>query len=139
MWTKGKCIISIGEDKADGVGIFFRTHDIVIIRRRDIIPGRLLMIDCLYQGDKYRIINVYTAPEARKKTKLFKRLRELLMVGYKVILSGDFNTVTAENDRYSTAPFRLTTEGKHLKLINEEAKLIDTCRSINPFGLEFTR
>ena len=47
------------------------------------------MLDCFYQGEKYHIIHVYTAPEARKKSQLFNRLGELLTVGFNLILSGD--------------------------------------------------
>lgn len=139
MWYKGKSVISIGENSADGVGIFFNTQEVNIIRRRDIIPGRLLMIDCFYRKDKYRIINVYTSPERTKKKQLFKRLRELLSVGYNIILCEDFNTVISENDRHSAVPFTLTSEGKVLKEICEEFKLIDVYRSLNPSGFDFTR
>ncbi len=38
LWKNGRSEISIGENKADGVGIFFKNHDVDIIRRRDIIP-----------------------------------------------------------------------------------------------------
>uniref|UniRef100_A0A3Q1HXX2 Endonuclease/exonuclease/phosphatase domain-containing protein n=1 Tax=Anabas testudineus TaxID=64144 RepID=A0A3Q1HXX2_ANATE len=100
---------------ADGVGIFFKTHDVEIIRRRDVIPGRLLMVDCFYKGDKYRIVNVYTSPTRTQKMQLFKRMKELLSVGYNLILCGDFNTVTEENDRCSSVSFKLTREGKLLK------------------------
>ena len=35
--------------------------------KREIIPGKLLMFDCFYQGEKCHLINVYTAPEAPQK------------------------------------------------------------------------
>ena len=51
--------------------------------------GRVvLMVDCFYKNEKYRLINIYTAPEAKNKLQLFRKLRELLTVGYKSILGG---------------------------------------------------
>lgn len=99
-------MISIGESRAESVGIFFKSHDVEIYRRRDLIPGRLLMLDCFYQGCKYRLIIVYTAPESSKKMQLFKSLRQLLCVGYNIILCGDFNVVTEANDRISNLTFK---------------------------------
>lgn len=43
LWSKDTSLISIGEDTADGVGIFFKSH-VNIIRKRDIVPGRLLVV-----------------------------------------------------------------------------------------------
>ncbi|KAL7390488.1 hypothetical protein ABVT39_022165 [Epinephelus coioides] len=76
---------------------------------------RLNMNNDAEDGEKYRVINLYTAPDARKKVQLFKRLRELLLVGFTIILCGDFNTVTDENDRCSTIAFKLSPEGLTLK------------------------
>ena len=61
------------------------------------------MLGCFYRSEKYHIINVYTAPEDRKKSQLFNRLGELLTVDFNLILCGDFNTVTSEND--DSCPF----------------------------------
>ena len=138
-WHEGKSIISIGENRDDGVGIFFKEKYITIIRRRDIIPGRLLMADCFYKNEKYRLIHIYTAPEAKNKLELFRKLRELLTVGYNIILGGDFNTVTEDIDKCTTAVFKLRAEGKLLKEICSDAGLIDVCRSLNPFRMDFTR
>ena len=44
LWTKGQAVISIGEDSADGVGIFFASQHVTIIRKRELVPGRLLMV-----------------------------------------------------------------------------------------------
>lgn len=97
------------------------------------------MVDCFYKNEKYRLINVYTAPEAQNKLKLFRRLRELLTVGYTIILVEDFNTVSEEIDKCSTAVFKLRPEVKLLKEIYDDANLIDVCRSLNPVGMDFTR
>uniref|UniRef100_A0A3Q3WQ38 Endonuclease/exonuclease/phosphatase domain-containing protein n=1 Tax=Mola mola TaxID=94237 RepID=A0A3Q3WQ38_MOLML len=94
-------------EDADRVGIFFENHDVTIAKRRDIIPGRLLLIDYLYLGHKFRFINVYTAPERTKKMQLFKKLREIVNVAFNLILWGDFNTVTEDQDRIAVTPFQI--------------------------------
>lgn len=68
---------SLGDDKADRVGVFFKDHGVVITKPRDLIPGRLL-IDCFLKGEKVCIINVYIAPERTKIMQLFKKLREIV-------------------------------------------------------------
>lgn len=60
-------------------------------------------------------------------------------MGYKTIMCGDFNMVTDANDRYSHNTFKLSKEGKLLHDLCSETKLLDSCRSINPHGFEFTR
>uniref|UniRef100_A0A3P9DFD0 Histone H4 n=1 Tax=Maylandia zebra TaxID=106582 RepID=A0A3P9DFD0_9CICH len=67
LWGPSHSVVSIGEDSADGVGFFFKNTHVNIIKKRDIIPGRLLLVDCHYGGQKFRLINVYTAPERTKK------------------------------------------------------------------------
>lgn len=139
FWKLGTVIISIGTDTADGVGIFFNSKDIEIIKRRDIIPGRLLVVDCKIKGNKFRLINVYTAPDRSKKVQLFKKLPEILCGGQSTILAGDFNTVTDSKDREASTTFKLSREGGVLKEICENFELIDVFRSLYPDKFGFTR
>lgn len=139
LWSKGKSVISIGEDTADGVGILFKNQQVEIVRTREIVPGRLLMIDCFYNHQKLRLINVYTAQNTHKKCKVLRKIRELLNVSFNVILCGDFNTITDERDRIGKGSFRNTIEGKILKQISEEYNLTDTFRALHPFDYGFTR
>uniref|UniRef100_A0A3B3DJ71 Endonuclease/exonuclease/phosphatase domain-containing protein n=1 Tax=Oryzias melastigma TaxID=30732 RepID=A0A3B3DJ71_ORYME len=104
----------------------------------DIIPGRLLLIDCYYHGQKIRIVNVYTAPDRSKKVQLFKKVNEIINVGFNVILCGDFNTVTEEKDRISTFPFKISREGKLLADICSNASLADVYRTLHPNNVHFT-
>ena len=73
FWKKGTSIVSIGFDKADGVGIFFKGKA-EIIRSREIIPGRILLVDCFYLNVKIRLINVYTPSDSATKVRMFKKL-----------------------------------------------------------------
>ena len=130
MWEKGTSVISIGIDKADGVGIFFKSK-VEIIKAREIIPGRVLLVDCFYLNLKIRIINVYTPPDSATKVRIFKKLYELLTVGYYTFLCGDFNAYTDDNDRIAInrAPRARNREGIELK------KITDFCGSFcTPFS-----
>uniref|UniRef100_A0A3P9D1I3 exodeoxyribonuclease III n=1 Tax=Maylandia zebra TaxID=106582 RepID=A0A3P9D1I3_9CICH len=128
MWNTAHSIISIGEDSSDGVGIFFKKDTVNIIKRRDIIPGRLLLVDCCYYGQRLRIINVYNAPERTKKIQLLKKLKYLLEIGFNIILCGDFNIVTEATDRISKVKFRELRESKLLVKVCKEAALRDLYR-----------
>lgn len=138
MWTKGTSVISIGTDMADGVGIFFKDKA-EIIRSREIIPGRILMVDCFYANMKLRIINVYTPPDAATKVRIFKKLYELLVMGYHTVLCGDFNAYTDANDRIPTHPFKLSREGKALKAMSDFCNVNDVFRMLCPTKTDFTR
>lgn len=98
------------------------------------------MVDCILHMQKFRIINVYTAPSRVKKVQLFKKLRELLCVGFNIILCGDFNTVTDAKDRIANSHLKyLNPEGKLLTSVCNDAKLGDVFRSLNPDSIGFTR
>uniref|UniRef100_A0A669D7Z6 Endonuclease/exonuclease/phosphatase domain-containing protein n=1 Tax=Oreochromis niloticus TaxID=8128 RepID=A0A669D7Z6_ORENI len=77
---------------------------------KDIIPGRLILVDCHYGGQKFRLINVCTAPERTKKMQLLKKMRHLLECGFNTVLCGDFNMVTEENDRIASTTFKESRE-----------------------------
>uniref|UniRef100_A0A3P9B483 exodeoxyribonuclease III n=1 Tax=Maylandia zebra TaxID=106582 RepID=A0A3P9B483_9CICH len=139
LWGPSHSVVSIGEDSADGVGFFFKNTHVNIIKKRDIIPGRLLLVDCHYGGQKFRLINVYTAPERTKKMQLLKKMRHLLECGFNTVLCGDFNMVTEENDRIASTIFKESREGKLLTQICNDASLRDLYRILNPQTIHFTR
>uniref|UniRef100_A0A3Q3VPJ2 Endonuclease/exonuclease/phosphatase domain-containing protein n=1 Tax=Mola mola TaxID=94237 RepID=A0A3Q3VPJ2_MOLML len=109
----------------------------IFVYLKNIIPGRLLLIDCLYLGHRFRLINVYTAPERTKKMQLFKKLRGIVNVGVNLILCGEFNTVTEDQDRIAT-PFQIAREGKLLVEVHKGASLSDLYRVLNPKTIHFT-
>lgn len=47
-----KTLWNVGQDSADGVGVFFKKN-VEILKVREIIPGRILMIDCIYIITKF--------------------------------------------------------------------------------------
>uniref|UniRef100_A0A3P8RCS1 exodeoxyribonuclease III n=1 Tax=Astatotilapia calliptera TaxID=8154 RepID=A0A3P8RCS1_ASTCA len=124
LWGPSHSVVSIGEDSADGVGFFFKNTHVNIIKKRDIIPGRLLLVDCHYGGQKFRLIN---------------KMRHLLECGFNTVLCGDFNMVTEENDRIASTIFKESREGKLLTQICNDASLRDLYRILNPQTIHFTR
>uniref|UniRef100_A0A3B1JL75 Endonuclease/exonuclease/phosphatase domain-containing protein n=1 Tax=Astyanax mexicanus TaxID=7994 RepID=A0A3B1JL75_ASTMX len=120
--------------------LFNRTNkNVTIIQCREIIPGRLMFMDIFLFGKKLRIINIYTAQDRVKKIQLFNKLKMLLCVGYYVILCGDFNTITDEQDRISGRLCKIGREGKVLKEIMSEYNMQDTFRIVYPNRIDFTR
>jgi exonuclease III len=139
-WEKGTSIVSRGCDKADGVAIFFKSNA-EIIKTREIIPGRILLVDCFYLNLKMRIINIYTTQDAATKVRMFKKLYELLLVGFYTVLSGDFNSYTEANDRIPvpTNPRSRNREGDALKEISVSCGVKDVFRVLHPFDVGYTR
>uniref|UniRef100_A0A668RM93 exodeoxyribonuclease III n=1 Tax=Oreochromis aureus TaxID=47969 RepID=A0A668RM93_OREAU len=139
LWGPSHSVISIGEDSADGVGFFFKNTHVNIIKTRDIIPGWLLLVDCHYGGQKFRLINVYTAPKRTKKMQLLEKMRQLLECGFNTVLCEDFNIVTEENDRFASTTFKESREGKLLTQICKDASLRDLYIILNPQTTHYTR
>lgn len=64
LWTKATSIISIGTDKADGVGIFFKSH-IEVIKYRE--PGRIFLIDCFFRILSWELLTCIPHPTTQLK------------------------------------------------------------------------
>uniref|UniRef100_A0A3Q2WV40 Endonuclease/exonuclease/phosphatase domain-containing protein n=1 Tax=Haplochromis burtoni TaxID=8153 RepID=A0A3Q2WV40_HAPBU len=110
-----------------------------MIKSRNIITGRLLLVDCCYYRQKLRFINVYNAPDRTKKMQLLKKMY-LLEIGFNIILCGDFNIVTEATDRISNVEFRESRrESKLLVQICKEAAVRDLYRVLHPHTIHYTR
>uniref|UniRef100_A0A3B1JYF2 exodeoxyribonuclease III n=1 Tax=Astyanax mexicanus TaxID=7994 RepID=A0A3B1JYF2_ASTMX len=139
IWGNSTSLFSVGEDRADGIAILFYTSDVKIIKVCELIPGRLMYADIFMFGSKIRIINLYTAQDRTKKTKLSNKLKNLLYVGYHIIVCGDFNTITDNIDSSSSKPNKITRVGHILKIIMSENKLNDSFRILYPNKIDYTR
>uniref|UniRef100_A0AAY5L4I5 Endonuclease/exonuclease/phosphatase domain-containing protein n=1 Tax=Esox lucius TaxID=8010 RepID=A0AAY5L4I5_ESOLU len=64
---------------------------------------------------------------------------ELLCVGYRVIVCGDFNTITEEHDRISPTALKIKHEGKTLSKIIDNSDVSDVYRHLYPTTTDFTR
>lgn len=131
LWTKVASIISIGTEKADGVGIFFKSH-IEVIKYRE--PGRILLIDCFHRNIKLRVINLYTPPDNKAKVRIFRKLHELLMVKYFIfVVCGNFNAYRDGKDRIPQQSIEMTKEKR--AQMSEECNMKDVFR----VKVDFTR
>ena len=88
-----------------------------------------------------RIINIYTTQDAATKVRMFKKLYELLLVGFYTVLSGDFNSYTETNDRIPvpTNPRSRNRESDVLKKMSESCGVKDVFRVLHPFDVGSTR
>uniref|UniRef100_A0A3B1J3P5 Reverse transcriptase domain-containing protein n=1 Tax=Astyanax mexicanus TaxID=7994 RepID=A0A3B1J3P5_ASTMX len=71
--------------------------------------------------------------------KIFYKLYEILLVGFPVILCGDFNTITDLKDRVADNTIHITREGKLLEKICTTCGLKDSFRELFPLDSGFTR
>ena len=138
-WSHGWSEFSIGGDSADGVGILFNSKNITIQRKRELIPGRLLVLDCILRKQKMRLINVYTAQRDLDKIALFNKLREVLCGGIYTILAGDFNTITDLKDRIPTTNVILNRANKVMKETLDSSDMKDAFRVLHPNAVGYTR
>lgn len=56
-------LVVVTHIEAEGVGIFIKKKKkkpMERIKYREIIPGRIFLVDCFYHSMKIRIINLYT-------------------------------------------------------------------------------
>ena len=139
MWMNGHSEFSIGSDKCDGVGILFNTKDVIITKKRELIPGRLLVLDCILKKQKIRLINMYTSQIWKEKEQLFNRLKEVMCGQYEIILAGDTNCITEANDRIPTVPFKSNRASKMLKDTCEAFNMKDAFRTLHPNAVGYTR
>uniref|UniRef100_A0A3Q4GNW3 Endonuclease/exonuclease/phosphatase domain-containing protein n=1 Tax=Neolamprologus brichardi TaxID=32507 RepID=A0A3Q4GNW3_NEOBR len=65
-------------------------------------------------------------------------MKQLLEVGFNLIICGDFNIVTEESDRVATTPFKINREGKFLAQVCADASLRDLYRILHPTKIHFT-
>uniref|UniRef100_A0A8C5ACM8 exodeoxyribonuclease III n=1 Tax=Gadus morhua TaxID=8049 RepID=A0A8C5ACM8_GADMO len=94
---KGQIYVSEGTPRARGVAICFNSAKITGINlvHRDL-EGRLLVVDCVYEGRELRIINLY-APNGEKERRVF-------LAGLNVwcnpncMIVGDFNVILTRSD-----------------------------------------
>lgn len=66
-------------------------------------------------------------------------MKQLLEVGFNLIICGNFNIVTEESDRVATTPFKINREGKFLAQVCADASLRDLYRILHPTKTHFTR
>ena len=90
-WNLGICVWSVGNVFADSLGILLKEGGIFIEEYVAIAPGRLLCVDVIWGGKKFRFIYVYAPCNITERFSFLKCLPVLLMMNRCVVLNGDFN------------------------------------------------
>uniref|UniRef100_A0A803JP76 Reverse transcriptase domain-containing protein n=1 Tax=Xenopus tropicalis TaxID=8364 RepID=A0A803JP76_XENTR len=122
-WQFGPSFWSIAEESAGGVGILFKGHfDLKIKRFLEIRIGRCILLDVHFQGEMFRLINVYGPHTIAERKELLGEIKPFLCVSCPVILAGDFNEVLKPGDR--TGKYN-KYEGAFLSNIIRQAGLVD--------------
>lgn len=128
--------VSIGKQKANGVGTLFK-KEIQIIWQRETILGRILMVDIYFQMEN--VWNTKCLYPLWQGMRLFNNLiLELSNVGYGIIC-GHYNTITVNKDTVAYKDLSITREDILLKRICELSNMKDTFRELHPNKQDFIR
>ena len=135
---KGQIYVSEGTPRARGVAICFNSSKITGINlvHRDL-EGRLLVVDCVYEGRELRIINLY-APNGEKERRVF-------LAGLNVwcnpncMIVGDFNVILTRSDLSRNNTFKGDSTRRTLRDLMENYQLVDIWRVLHPWKRVFSR
>lgn len=134
-WTHGPSVWSGGNDgKSSGVVVLFKGRDFKVTESKELVPGRLLMVDVSYRNFSMRLINVYASPYKNSRFDLFQLIPAYLVVSKLIILAGDFNCVIDSEGRSRSSSTKLDKTSIFLGDLVKSAKLIDVGKQ----GGEFT-
>ena len=95
-WKWGPSVWSVGNVHADGLGILFKGGGVFIEEFISVVPGRLLCVDVLWGGGKFRLLNVHAPCNISERLGFFKMIPEFLATNRTIILGGDFNVSLEE-------------------------------------------
>lgn len=90
-WRAGPSVWGVGEGKADGVGILFRSWDFNVGPEVVVVPGRVLSVDGTWRGVTFRAICVYAPTQRGERKGFFSALEPLLCTNKILFLGGDLN------------------------------------------------
>lgn len=143
---KGNSLWSKSNESHSGTAILFKNSLNVEILSREIdYSGRLMCIDCLLNGEKVRLINVYllTGGQVAAKKDLIQSIAPFLNCKGLLIIGGDFNFVdNTELDKLFPGEKLSRDEDSKVRECFDELKsiygLIDVYRSRYPNGRSYT-
>ena len=125
-WPHGLTVWSGGNDcRASGLGILLRGGNFAITGVREVVGGRLLVVDVMYRGSPLRLINVYASPTQSERLAVLQQLPVLLAMSRQLVLAGDFNCIIDAAGRSGSADSRLDSTSKFLMEMVKDAKLRD--------------
>ena len=149
-WQKeweGKIIFSHGEHNARGVAILIPKNiedKLTLLNTYTDNEGRLLLIKCKIENNKYTIINVYvpTKDNPKGQNHFLQKLVDIIdeYSDENIIIGGDFNTyLNPSLDKKGGLVEKLSLYAENLICVCKEYSLIDIYRIRNPTKKTFTR
>ena len=96
LW-RGKIIAENGTQKACGVAIMFKegkVDDINVVYKNG--NGRIVIVDCAYNGEKLRLINLYASNCETERKEMFAKIGK--WCNEYTIIVGDFNVALTKED-----------------------------------------
>lgn len=90
-WGKGESRWGVGGVHSTGVGILFGRREFKIEQCFSVVQGRVLLVDFVWKGVKFRVTNVYAPSDPVGRKDLFLGLDTILCTNRTLILGGDFN------------------------------------------------
>ena len=132
-------LFSHAETNAQGIAILFkRGLDIKIEKVDEIIPGRLLNVNILFNEQKIALFNVYTLNEQDTQfiEKLFQKCESIECDH--MIVGGDFNVALDKIDRFPNENYKQTSKAEFITQYLEENSWVDIWRLSHPETKQFT-
>lgn len=135
-WKHGPSFWNIGNVHSDGVGILFKGQDCQIQERMIVVPGRVMYVDGIVRGEKFRFINMYAPTGKSERLEVFKKIPDILATNRKIVFGGDFNTAIDDlnRDHINVKDF----SASYLKKVTGDFELVDGYREVNKMDAGYT-
>lgn len=137
---EGKIFWSFTNNSGKGVGIFIsKDFPCEVQNFRFDTFGRYIYVDISFEGNEFRLVNIYAPNIPRERKDFFEDLYGLVLCARPVILGGDFNCVgNLRKDKRGGNPERGREGWDELNSIIKDFDLIDCFRSKYPDREEYT-
>lgn len=137
----GQVILSHGSSTSAGVGVLFSSACLpVSVTTEEVIPGRLLVVQAVFEKYKVVLINVYAPTTGAERLAFLRETNDVLnncsSESY-LFLGGNFNcTENATVDRNHLEP--RSASSRLLKQVTETHELVDVWRNLNSKDRQYT-
>ena len=100
--------------------------------------GRIISLDCTFNSQDLRFINIYALTDGTKRIEFFQSLDTHFVSRRRLMIGGDFNCMLdLEKDKYGGNPASGDTGALHLKKLIQRFDLVDIWRKQHPTDRQF--